>query len=108
VRETSAGLVDAATRAHLDEVADIVLNGLPYLEAATDGLQRATPPSNVPPHLHRELVEDARTAREDLLTAARQAALGDDPRPRLAGSEGLHRMRHALHELAELGVASDW
>jgi hypothetical protein len=108
VRETSAGLVDAATRAHLDEVADIVLRGVPYLEASTDALQRATPPAKVPPRLHQELVEDARTAHEELLTAARDAALGNDPRLRLADSEGMRRMRQALHELADLGVGTDW
>ena len=100
--------VDAATCAHLDEVADIVLRGLPYLEAATDALQHAEPPAKVPSRLHQELVEDARTAHEELLTAAREAALGNDPRLRLADSEGMRRMRQALHELAELGVACDW
>ena len=108
VRETSAGLVDAASRAHRDEVADIVLSGLPYLEAATGALQCATPPANVPLELHRDLVESAGTAHEELLTAAREAALGDDPRLRLAGSEGMLELRQALHALADLGVACDW
>jgi hypothetical protein len=108
VRETSAGLVETATRAHLDEVADIVLAGLPYLEAATDALERATPPTNVPPQLHRELVDGARTTHEELLTAARQAALGDDPRLRLADSRGMRQVRHALRELAGLRIACDW
>jgi hypothetical protein len=62
----------------------------------------------VPLRLHHELVEDAGTAHEELLTAAREAALGDDPRLRLADSEGMRRMRQALRELAELGVACDW
>lgn len=108
IRETSAGLVDSATRAHLDEVADIVLAGVPYLEAATAALERATPPANVPPQLHCELVDGARTTHEELLTAARQAALGDDPRLRLADSEGMRQVRHALHELAERGIGCDW
>jgi hypothetical protein len=105
VRETSAGLVAATTRAPLDEVADVVLEGLPYLDAATDGLRRATPPANVPAALHDELVESAGKTREELLSAARNAAVGDDPRLRLADSEGMRDMRTALRELAELGVA---
>lgn len=108
VRETSAGLVDAASRAHRDEVAAVVLNGLPYLEAATEALQRATPPANVPPELHRELVDGAGAAHEELVAAAREAALGADPRLQLAGSEGMLEIRQSLHALAELGVACDW
>jgi hypothetical protein len=108
VRETSTGLVDAAARARLDDVVDIVLKGLPYLEAATDALDHATPPTKVPPGLHRELVEGARAAHEDLLDAAREAAVGNDPRLRLADSEGMRKTRHALHQLAELNVATDW
>jgi hypothetical protein len=108
VRETSAGLIDAATRGHLDEIAGIVLNGLPHLDAATDALERAAPPTNVPPPLHHQLVDGARTVHEELLTAARQAAVGDDPRLRLADSEGMRHVRQALRELAELGIASDW
>jgi hypothetical protein len=108
VRETSAGMVETASSAHLDEVADIVLNGLPHLEAATDALDHATPPAKVPPRLHRELVEAARATREELLDAAREAAVGNDPRLRLADSEGMRRMRIALRQLADLGVGTDW
>jgi hypothetical protein len=108
VRETSAGMVEAAASAHLDEVADIVLDGLPYLEAATDALDHATPPAKVPSGLHRELVEAARVTHEELLDAAREAAVGNDVRLRLADSEGMRRMRIALHELAGLGVGTDW
>jgi hypothetical protein len=108
VRETSAGLVEAASRAHRDEVAAVILNGLPYLEAATEALQRATPPAHVPLGLHRELIDGAAAAREELLTAAREAALGADSRLQLAGSEGMLETRQALHALAELGVACDW
>jgi hypothetical protein len=108
IRESSAGLVDAATRAHLDEVADIVLNGLGYLEAATAELAAATPPANVPPGLHHELVEATRATHDELLAAAREAALGTDPRLRLADSEGMRRIRQALRRLADLGVATEW
>ena len=108
VRETSAGLVETATSAQLDEVADIVLNGLPYLEAATDALDHATPPAKVPPGLHRELVEAARATHEELVDAAREAAVGNDARLRLADSEGMRRIRHALRQLADLDVATDW
>lgn len=108
VRESSAGLVDAATRAHLDELAEIVLNGLRYLETATTELDHSTPPAHVPPGLHHELVEAARATHEELLDAARQAALGTDPRLQLADSEGMRRIRHALHQLADLGIATEW
>lgn len=108
VRETSTGLVDAATGAHLDEVAGIVLNGLSYLEAATNALDNATPAAKAPPGLHRELVDSARATHEELLDVAREAAVGNDARLRLADSEGMRRMRAALHELAELGVGTDW
>ena len=108
VRESSAGLVDAACRVQLAEVAGIVLNGLPYLEAATDALDHATRPAAVPLGLHRELVEAARATHAELHDAAREAAVGNDPRLRLADSEGMRRMRAALRELAELGVGIDW
>lgn len=108
VRETSAGLVETATSAHHDEIADIVLNGLPYLEAAMDALDHATPPANVPPGLHSELVEAARATHEELLDIAREAAVGNDARLRLADSEGMRRIRHALRQLADLDVATDW
>jgi hypothetical protein len=108
VRETSAALVEAATRAHLDNLSDVVLNGLPYLDAATDALQRAEPLAKVPAPLSNGLLEAVRTAREDLLGAAREAALGADPRLRLADSEGMRKMRQAFRELAELDVAVDW
>lgn len=108
VRETSTGLVDAAVRARIDDIADIVLKGLPYLQAATDALDHATRPANVSPELHRELIEGARQTRQELEDAAREAALGTDPRLHLADAEGTRRLRHALHQLAELNVATDW
>lgn len=108
VRETSAGVVDAATRAPVDHVANIVLGGLTYLEAAINALDHEVPPANVPTGLHHKLIEAARAVRQEVLDAARAAAVGDDPRLRLADSEGMRRMRATLRELADLGVGIDW
>lgn len=108
VRETSAALANAAIRAERDDVADVILNGLRYMDAATEALGRSAPPAKVPPRLQGELIEAVRVLREDIVESGREAALGNDHyRWRLSDSEGMRKIRAALRELAQLNIAVD-
>jgi len=129
-REASLNLVDAASRADPADVPDLIIEGLPIIQAITEQLQDSTPPMAVPGRLNEQLTAGLNQLQEDLLDTARSAAQTAGNRATQRGwvlprsvdvsdggaryrwerslSPGLKMVKEALAELNGLGVGTGW
>jgi hypothetical protein len=100
-RETALGLVAEVESAEASAVPQIVADGLMGLEAAAARVDRAEPPTNVPPELPKRLAAAMRQLADDLIAAQRS-------RWDLDRSRSLHDVKQTLAELDRLGYGPDW
>jgi hypothetical protein len=129
-RETSLGLVEAASRADPADVPDRISEGLPTLQSITANLEKTTPPVAVAASVHAQLIGGLKQLQEDLVDTAASAAItantrvtqrgwllpssvdvsdgGSRYRWELSQSPGLKMVRETLSELYTLGVGTTW
>ncbi len=129
-RETSLGLVESVSRVTPAEVPDLIMEGLPTLQAIAASLESATAPVAVPARVHEQLISGLKQLQDDLVETSASAVAttnntmtqrgwllprsvdvsdgGTRYRYELSLSQGMKMVREALSELYNLGVGTGW